>query len=98
MLYSLTDKLSFEDNPMIEINGEVIHVKADAMTVLQLMDVVSKKGEVEGAVEATKLLFSEADREKLSAMNLSMKDYIVVVSTAITLAVGEDPDDMTEGE
>jgi hypothetical protein len=92
MLYSLTDKLNFEDNPQIEICGKLLTVKSDATTVLKLMDIVSNKGEVEGALEAVNLLFSAKDRKAIDELKLSMQNYVALVSTAIQLAVGEDPD------
>ena len=98
MLYSLTDKLKFEENPQIEIKDTVVTVQADAETVLKLMDIVNRKGEVEGALEAVKLLFSEKDRKALDKLNLSMGDYTTVISTAMQLAVGSDPDEATEEE
>ena len=96
MLYSLTDKLKFEDNPQIEIKGTVLTIKNDAETVLKLMDVVNTKGEMEGAMEAVNLLFSAKDRKALEALKLSMGDYTTVIATAMSLAVGENPDDTSE--
>lgn len=98
MLYSLTDKLQFGENPQIEIKGKLLTVKADAKTVLKLMDVVTNKGETEGALEACDLLFSEKDKKTIDSFKLSMQDYITLVSTAIQLAVGEDPDAEPSGE
>ena len=96
MIYSLTDKLKFDDNPQIEIKGTVLTVKSDAETVLKLMDVVNNKGEVEGAIEAVNLLFSAKDRKALEALKLSMGDFTTVIATAMSLAVGETPDETTE--
>lgn len=98
MLYSLTDKLQFDENPQIEVRGKLLTVKSDATTVLKLMDVVTKKGEAEGALEACNLLFSDKDRKTIDGLKLSMKDYITLVATAIQLAVGEDPDATESGE
>ena len=93
MIYSLTDKLKFEENPKIEIEGTILTVNSDAETVLKLMDIVNTKGEVEGALEAVNLLFSPKDRKELTSLKLSMADYTTVISTAMQLAVGQDPDE-----
>ena len=93
MLYSLTDKLKFDENPQIEVKGKLLTVKADARTVLKLMDIVNTKGETEGALEAVNLLFSEKDQKAIDSLKLSMGDYVTLVATAIQLAVGEDPDE-----
>ena len=98
MLYSLTDKLQFDANPQIEVKGKLLTVKSDARTVLKLMDIVNTKGEVDGALEAVGLLFSDKDKKVIDGLNLSMKDYITLVSVAIQLAVGEDPDAEQSGE
>ena len=45
MLYSLTDKLSFNDDPQVEIKGKIITVKSDAETVLKLLDIHMKKND-----------------------------------------------------
>lgn len=92
MIYSLTDKLKFDESPQLEIKGTVITVNSDAETVLKLMDIVNKKGEVEGTLEAINLLFSPKDRKALEALKLSMADYTTVISTAMQLAVGDNPD------
>ncbi len=93
MLYSLTDKLKFDDQPQLQIKDEVLTINSDAETVLKIMDVVATRGETEGTIEAVNLLFSKEDREKLKKLKLSMEDYMTVISTAMQLAVGEDPDE-----
>ena len=93
MIYSLTEKLQFEENPKMQIKDTVLTVKSDAETVLKLMDIVNNKGEIEGALEAANLLFSAKDKKALDALKLSMNDYSVVIATAMQLAVGEDPDE-----
>ena len=98
MLYSLTEKLKFDENPRIQIKDKVLTVNAGAKTVLQLMDIVTKKGEVEGALEAVSLLFSEDDQKKIQELDLSMADFVTLVTTATQLAVGEDPDADSSGE
>ena len=98
MRYNLTDKLNFEDAPEIEIKGKVITVKADAMTVLKVMSMADEKSEAELMAEVGNYLFSEKDRKVIDKLNLNMADYITLMQTALSLAVGEDPDDETSGE
>lgn len=98
MLYSLTDKLKFNDKPQIEINGKTVSVDNSATTVLQLMDVVQTQGEIEGAKSAYKLLFSEKDRKTLDKLNLSIEDYITLATVAMDLALGNDPDAPSDAE
>lgn len=96
MVYSLTEKLSFEDNPKIKIKDKVITVNAEAETALKLMDMLDKEGEVQTSLKAPELLFSEKDRKAISGLKLSMADYTILLSTAMSLCLGEDPDDKSE--
>ena len=59
MLYSLTEKLSFEENPQIKIKDKVITVKAEAETALKLMDLLDTEGEIKASIKAPELLFSD---------------------------------------
>ena len=93
MIYTLTDKLAFADNPVIEIKDKKIAVKSDAVTVLKLMDFIQKNNTMEAALQAAEILFSEKDRKTLESLKLSFPDYVTVLTTAMTLATGGDPDD-----
>ena len=92
MLYSLTEKLSFDENPKIQIKDKVITVKAEAETALKLMDMLDKEGEVQTSLKAPEILFSEKDRKVISGLKLSMSDYTVLLTTAMSLCLGEVPD------
>ena len=98
MLYSLTDKLKFDENPRMEIKGVVLTVNADAETVLRLMEVVNNEGEIGAMLKAMDLLFSDRDKEQLKSLRLSMADFSEVISTAMSLALGEDPDEPRDTE
>lgn len=100
MKYSLTEKLNFNDSPIIEIKGKEITVQSDAETVLKLLDIIQTKGETQAAIEASKLLFVEKDQKTIKSLKLSFADYTTLIATAISLALGEDPDeeDTTQGE
>ena len=93
MLYDMTERLKFDDDPVLKIKDTELTIKSDAPTVLKLMDIMQQNGEMEAAVKAVDLLFSPKDRKKLDAMNLKMSDFIEVISVAVALAVGEDPDE-----
>ena len=98
MLYSLTDKLSFNDDPQVEIKGKIITVKSDAETVLKLLDIVQNGGEVQGAVSAVDLLLSEKDKKTLKGLNLKIADYMKFTETIVDLALGNDPDEDKRSE
>lgn len=92
MMYNLTEKLDFNSSPQIEISGNVITVKADAPTVLKVMELVTTNDEAKAFAEARELLFSKEDNKVIDSLNLSMSDFIKLMQVAMSLAVGEDPD------
>ena len=98
MTYNLTEKLNFDDNPTIAVRDKVITVKADAETVLTLLDILQTKGELSASQEAGKLLFSEKDQKTIKALKLSFGDYSKLIEVAVSLALGEDPDGEKQGE
>ena len=91
---NITDKLSFDENPCLEIKGKKYEVKADARTVLELMGLFGSKSEGEAVVSAYEKLFSEKDRKELG--KLPFKDLMVVVEAAMTLAQGDEVDGTRE--
>lgn len=99
MIYSLTEKLNFDENPKIKIKDKTLEIKADAETVLSLVDILENKGEMQATLEAAGLLFSEKDQKTIKGLKLGFKDYLTLITTAISLALGEDPDeDNSQGE
>lgn len=98
MLYSLTEKLNFEDSPQIQIKDKIITVRSDAETALKLVDILDAKGELRASIEASELLFSPRDMKAIRELKLDMRDYTVLLSTAIALCLGNDPDEDDESE
>lgn len=98
MLYSLTEKLKFADDPQIEIKGKVITIKSDAETVLTLLDLLQTEGEIEGMRKAMDLLLSDKDIKTVKSLKLKTVDFLKLMETAIDLALGNDPDGKESGE
>ena len=98
MTYSLTDKLSFDENPVIEVKGKKFTVKSDAEIILQLLDILQSYGETQATIRAFEILFSEKDQKGIKDLKLSFKDYVKFLEVAIDLALGEDPDADEPGE
>lgn len=92
----ITDKLSFDTNPVIVVKGEELEVHSDAATVIKIIGLFNgEKSELEASTEAIDLLFSKKDKEKIKNLNLLMKDYKILIQEAVNLAVGDDD---SEGE
>jgi hypothetical protein len=88
---NITDKLSFDENPKLEIKGKQYEVNADARTVLEIMGLFSNEGEMDAALDAYEKLFKEEDRKELN--KLSFKDLMVVIGAAMNLVQGTAGDD-----
>ena len=98
MIYNLTEKLKFDTDPVLVIKDKELTIKSDAEVVLKLLDILSTKGEISGAVEAMSLLLSSADLKKLNSLHLKTPDFVTVMKAAVRLALGEDPDEEDQGE
>ena len=96
MVYDATAKLKFNEDPILKVRDIELTVRSDADVLLQLMDIMQNKSEIEGAREAITLLFSDEDYAKLRGLRLKMDDFIEIVRVAVSLALGEDPDGDTE--
>lgn len=92
-IVDITEKLSFDTNPVLVVKGESIEVQSDAETILKIMGLFKdNKREVEAAIEAAEMIFSKKDQEKIRKMGLQMKDYMILIQEAMNLAVGEEED------
>ena len=86
----ITDKLTFEENPALEIKGKVIEVNADAPTMLKVMGLMGKDDPgVQEIMDAYQLMFPEKSRKELDKLKLSFRDLIVVVQEAVQLIAGD---------
>lgn len=98
MVYSLTEKLNFEKDPQIQIKDKTITVKSDAETALKLVDILDREGEMRASIKASELLFSAKDYKTITSLGLSMRDYSILLRTAIALCLGNDPDEDLDSE
>ena len=95
MVYDLTDKLSKENKATIKVGKETISVNTDALTVVKIIG-LSEEGTFDSIVKMYELLFSPTDQKKIEKLKLNYKDWQTLVSTAMSLAIGEDPEAETE--
>ena len=86
----ITDKLTFEENPSLEIKGKTIEVNADAPTMLKVMGLMGREDPgIQEIMEAFGLMFSEKSKKELDKLKLSFRDLIVVVQEAVQLIAGD---------
>ena len=88
-IVDITEKLKFEQNPVLKIRDVELEVNADAKTMLEIMGLFKSRSEIEAATEAMEKLFGEGDRKKLESLNLSFRDYMTVMSEAMDLIQGD---------
>ena len=87
----ITDKLSFDENPVLVIKGEEITVNADASTVLEIMRLSNKTmSESDAALEAYEKIFDEKARNRIDKMHLQFKDLEIVIQEAMSLIQGDE--------
>lgn len=91
----ITEKLKFEESPVIVIKGKKLTVKDDAMTMLSLMELLGDNASIKDSLQAAKLIFSEEDFEKISKLKLNMSDFGKVIECAVDLITGGEE---SEGE
>lgn len=86
----ITDKLTFDGNPVLVIKGKELEVNADAPTMLKVMNFFGGDGvEIDQINSAYELIFPEKSRKEIEKMKLSVKDWMTVVQEAVGLVVGE---------
>lgn len=91
----ITEKLSFDENPVMQIGTLEVEVNSDAETMLRLMGVFSKDGELEAVIQALRLIFNPDDVEKICNLKkggkkLSARSLMTIVQEAMTLVMGEE--------
>lgn len=98
-IIDITEKLNFEEKPIIKVKDVEIAANNDAVTMLKaiaVFDDKDKKIDVNGILTLYKLLFDEENRQKIENLKLSMEDFsTLIIESAQLLINGEEPD---EGE
>lgn len=94
--YDVTDKLSFEVNPIVVLKGEEFEIQADAKNIIEMITKAEGEDDFTGLLIAYEHLFSERDRKKIDKVKMNGKDFGTFVRACIALAIGRDPDEKDE--
>ena len=88
----ITDKLNFEEKPVIIIKGKEIEVNDDAETVLKVLSKVEDEVDVTVGVLAglANDIFTKEGKKNLDSLKLNIQDFSIVVEMAMDLIMGED--------
>lgn len=85
----ITDKLTFDGNPKLKINGAELEVNEDAPTVLKIMGLMGGDPGTEEVLKAYELIFPESSRKEMETMKLNFQGLMTVIQEAIKLVTGE---------
>lgn len=96
----ITDKLNFDESPILVIKGEEFVINDDAITLLKVMGVMEGTNEptLSEVMELFDLLFPNGSREKFQKIDLKAKDFATVVEAAMDLVTGTDEEEEQPGE
>ena len=86
----ITDKLTFDGNPVLVIKGKELEVNADAPTMLKVMGLVGGNPSPKEIVEIYDAMFPEKARKELDKLKLTFDDLVTVINTAVSLITGEN--------
>ncbi len=86
----ITEKLNFDENPILIIKGREIEVKSDAPTVLRVMGLMSSDTDIADMAQACEILFTEKANKTMKELNINISDLMIIVQEAIKLVVGEN--------
>lgn len=94
----ITEKLNFDENPRLSIKGTEIEVRTDAATVLKIMGAMTQENDIQAVSKCGELLFSEEDMSKIEMLHLSISDFMVLIQTAIDIALNTGEDEPGEAQ
>lgn len=98
-IVDISEKLSWQGNPRLDLGGLEVEVRSDAETVLKILGLVADGLDNSSMAKAMALLFSEADLKRMmtltrNGVKLSFSDYQRILTDAFALATedgGGDP-------
>ena len=91
----ITEKLSFEEKPVLVVKDKEIELDNSAPTVLKVMGLMGEEAGAEEILQAYHLMFDEQARKTVDGLKLSFSDFATVIRSAVRLIAGSDS---TEGE
>lgn len=89
-IVDITEKLSFDENPVLKIKDVTVEVNSDAATVLKIMGIFSKGISAKEVLAVYELIFNEKDRKKIDKLNLQFKDFQTIIMAAVDMITGDE--------
>ena len=98
-IIDITDKLNFEEKPIIKVKDVEIKANNDAVTMLKVIALFDNDGEgmsVKNVLDIYNLLFDEDNQQKIDSLKLSFEDFSTLVVNAAQAVINDNEE--TEGE
>lgn len=89
-IVDITEKLSFDENPVLKVKDVTVEVNSDAATVLKIMGIFSKGESAKEVLAVYELIFNEKDRKKIDKLNLQFKDFQTIIMAAVDMITGDE--------
>lgn len=89
-IIDITDKLAFDENPVLKIKDVELEVNSDAETVLRIMGMLGGDSTPKEIADICGLIFPDDSQRKLQSLSLKFNDYSLVINAAIDLVIGEE--------
>lgn len=86
----ITEKLNFDEKPVLVVKNKEIEIDNRAITVLKVMGLMNDDAGAEEILKAYELLFDKNARKVVDSLGLSFTDFATVVRAAIGLVAGGD--------
>lgn len=96
-IIDITDKLNFEEKPIVKVKDVEITANNDAVSMLKVVAIFEdgeKSTNVQDILKLYELLFAPSEQAKIEALNLDMDDFTTLVTQTAKLIVGGE----NEGE
>ncbi len=98
-IIDITDKLNFEEKPIIKVKNTKIKANNDAVTMLKVVALFGENGEgvaVKDVLTVYNLLFDEENRKKIESLNLTMEDFSTLIMESAQILINGNEE--AEGE
>lgn len=87
-IIDITDKLNFEENPILKIKDVELEINTEAENMIKIMALTSENPGPNEIVQMCDLVFTKQSKEKLDKLSLKFNDYVDAIMTAISVASG----------
>lgn len=95
-LIDITNKLNFEEKPIVKVNDTELVINNDAVSMLKVAALFEDgNGKSKDVIEMYHLLFDESEREKIEKLHLNIHDFSTLISESAKIVQGDLTD---EGE